>query len=388
MRFALPAANIEPYWFSNLRGGCFLKVLDRYLVRELLIPILFCSVTLVFLILIADLFDNLDELLRNKTPFLIIIRYYLSLIPISFTQTIAWATWLGSIFLLVNLGLHNELMAMKAAGLKILTIVRPLIFLALLLGIITFLVADRLVPKTYRAANEMLEIYIEKKKGKEDKKVFKNVTYYSGGNILYYFRKFAPKPKTIEDGIILWMDSASGRTMRKIFVKNGYWETDHWVFEGITEYQTDVEGGVLGKPLVIPQKIYPDIEITPRDLVNTASESIFLSYHELKYTIQKLQENGIAVYNEKVDLYGRLASPWKGLVMMLIAIPFLGSVRNRKAIAMSVLLCAAAIFAYYVVDAVGLALGKSGKIFPFLSAWGGNILFATVALFRLERANH
>lgn len=365
-----------------------MKVLDRYLVRELLMPILFCSVTLVFLILVADLFDNLEDLLRNKTPLLVILRYYACLIPYSFTQTISWAIWLGTIFLLVNLGLHNELLAMKAVGIKILTIVRPLIFLALLLGIITFLVADRVVPRTYRAANELREIYIEKKKGLEDRKVFKNVTYYAGGNTLYYFRRFSPHPKTVEDAIILWMDPVTHHTTQKIFARKGAWTGDRWVFEGITEYQTDEQGDVLGKPLIIPQKSYADVEITPRDLINTASESVFLSYHELKYTIQKLQENGISVWAEKVDLYSRLATPWKGLGMMLIAIPFLGSVRNRKAVAMSVLVCALSVFAYHVTDAVALALGKSGRFLPFLSAWGGNILFATIAFLQLERANH
>lgn len=365
-----------------------MKVLDRYLVRELIFPIVFCSFTLIFLILVADLFDNLDELLRNKTPILIILRYYLSLIPISFTQTIAWAVWLGTIFLLVHMGLHNELMAMKAAGLKILTIVRPMIFVGLLLGIVTFLVADRIVPKTYRTANELLEIYIEKKKGAEDRKVFKNVTYYSGGNTLYYFRKFAPRPKTVEGAIIIWLDPVTHHTTQKVFAQTGVWTDDHWVFEGITEYQTDGQGDVLGKPLVFPKKSYPDVTITPRDLINTASDSIFLSYHELKYTIAKLKENGIAVYAEKVDLFSRMASPWKGLVMLLLAIPFLGTVRNRKAIAMSVLLCAASVFAFHVSDAILLALGKSGRLFPFLSAWGGNIIFATFAFVRLEKANY
>ena len=365
-----------------------MKVLDRYLVRELIFPIVFCSLTLIFLILVADLFDNLDELLRNKTPILIILRYYLSLIPISFTQTIAWAVWLGTIFLLVHMGLHNELMAMKAAGLKILTIVRPMIFLGLLLGILTFLVADRVVPKTYRTASELLEIYIEKKKGAEDRKIFKNVTYYSGGNTLYYFRKFAPRPKTVEGAIVIWIDPVTHHTTRKIFAQEGAWTGDQWLFKGITEYQTDGQGDVLGKPMIIPQKSYTDITITPRDLINTASDSVFLSYHELKYTIDKLKENGISVYAERVDLYSRMAAPWKGLVMLLLAIPFLGTVRNRKAIALSVLVCAAMVFAFHVSDAILLALGKSGRLFPFLSAWGGNIIFATFAFFRLEKANY
>jgi len=348
----------------------------------------FCSLTLVFLILVADLFDNLDELLRNKTPILIMLRYYLSLIPISFIQTISWAVWLGTIFLLVQFGLHNELMAMKAAGLKILTIVRPMIFLGLLLGIVTFLVADRVVPKTSRTANELLEIYIEKKKDTKDRRIFKNVTYYSGGNTLYYFRKFSPKLKVVEDAIIIWLDPVTHHTAQKIFAQKGTWTDDRWLFEGVTEYQTDVQGDVLGKPLIIPKKVYSDITITPRDLINTASDSSFLSYHELKYTIDKLKENGIPVYTEKVDLYSRMAAPWKGLVMLLLAIPFLGTVRNRKAIAMSVLICAGMVFAFHVSDAVLLALGKAGRLFPFLSAWGGNIIFATFAFFKLEKANY
>lgn len=344
--------------------------------------------TLVFLILVADLFDHLDDLLTNKAPFLIILRYYLSLIPISFLQTIAWAIWLGVLFLLINLGLHNELMAMKAAGLKILMIVRPLIFVGFLLGIITFLVGNQIVPRTYRAANDLLEIYIEKKKDIKDQKVFKNVTYYAGGNIIYYFRKFAPRSKTVEDAIIIWLDPFTHRTNQKIFAKSGEWVEDHWRFREITEYQTDVQGSVLGSPQIILEKTFPDIKVTPRDLINTASDSIFLSYHELKYTIQKLKENSISVYAEEVDLYSRLAAPWKGLVMMLLAIPFLGSIRNRKAIAMNVLICAGLVFAYHVTDAVTLAFGKSGKLLPFLSAWGGSIAFSTFAFLRLEQANY
>jgi len=277
---------------------------------------------------------------------------------------------------------------MKAAGLKIMTIVRPLIFLAILIGIVTFLVTDRIVPATYKTANELLEIHIEKKKASGDRKVLKNVTYYSGGNILYYFRAFTPQNQEVADAIILWLDPTTHHTTRKVFAKEGTFTDSAWTFKEITEYQTDVQGAVLGSPVTIPEKIYPDIKVTPRDLIMATSESIYLSYHELQYTINKLKENGIAVYSEKVDLYDRLAAPWKGLVMMLIAIPFMASIHTRKSIAINVLICAALIFAYHVFGAVSMAIGKSGKFLPFLSAWGGNILFATFAFIRFERANY
>ncbi|HTL48515.1 MAG TPA: LptF/LptG family permease, partial [Verrucomicrobiae bacterium] len=132
-----------------------MKVLDRYLIRELLMPIIATALTLVFLVLIADLFDNLDDLLTNKTPILTIVKYYCTMAPYAFSQTIAWATWMGTLFLLVNFGLNNETIAMKAAGLKMSTIIRPVLFVGFLIGILVFLVNDRVVPVTYGIANQL-----------------------------------------------------------------------------------------------------------------------------------------------------------------------------------------------------------------------------------------
>jgi len=46
------------------------------------------------------------------------------------------------------------------------------------------------------------------------------------------------------------------------------------------------------------------------------------------------------------------------------------------------------VFFYYVTGAVGIALGKSGKLLPFISAWANNIVFAASSLFFIDRANH
>ena len=134
--------------------------------------------------------------------------------------------------------------------------------------------------------------------------------------------------------------------------------------------------------------IYPEVEVSPKDLINSASESIFLSYRELKQLILNLRKNDLRVDAEKVDLHHRLAAPWQALVMMLTVIPLLGKTATRKVIAFNVLLCVGIVFAYHVFQAIGLAIGKSGQFFPFLSAWFGNILFASAAVATLERANY
>ncbi len=365
-----------------------MKVLDRYLLRELLLPIFYSCLMLIFLILIADLFDNLDVLLRNKTPPAIILRYYFALIPYAYSQTIAWAAWLGTLFLLVNIGFHNELIAMKAAGIKIVTIIRPIVFMGFLIGIFTFLVNDRLVPRSFRTAHDLRQIHIEKKRFEHDK-LLRNVTYYSGGEQLHFFRTFSLSAGKVTGAVSLWLGDGPASTGRqKMVAEEGLWIDSGWKFLNVTEYQMDARGRILGDPRAYPEKIYPDIRFTPAELAAASTEKAFLTYKELKHTIQRLKENAVSAQSESVDLHTRLASPWQALVMMLIAIPILSKTLSRKVIAYQVLFCIGVIFAYHVLGAVGLALGKAGKIFPFLSAWLANILFGSWALFYLEKGNH
>lgn len=365
-----------------------MKVLDRYIIRELFVPILYCVLSLVFLILIADLFDNLDEFLRYKTPISILLKYYASLTPYAFTQIIPWATWLGTLFLLVNFGFHNETLAMKVSGLKISTIVRPILFLGFLIGILTFVVSDRVVPVTYRTASELSDIYISQKTEAGKGKVLHNVTFHSGHKNLYYIRTLFITKGEAKDIIILWLDTKSGDTKQKISAENGVWRDGYWELRGITEYQIDSRGHILGDPRTFAVKDYPDLDVSPNDLSNASRESIFLTYRQMKYTMRQLSSTGASVQSEMVDLQYRLASPWQSLVMMLIAIPLLGPTRTRKGIAAYVLVCVIIILAYQVTGAVSLALGKSGRLLPFVSAWAANIIFSVAALFYLDKANY
>ena len=366
-----------------------MRVLDRYLIRELFTPILVCSITLVFLVLIADLFDNLDALLKNRTPLWFIFRYYLMLAPYAFTQTIPWATLLGTLDLLVSFNFHNEIVAMKVAGLEIMTILRPILFLGFLIGIFTFVVSDQIVPQTFRIAHEIREVHIEKKRQKEEGKVYSNVTYYSGGSQLQYYRAFNYEKDAVEDAIVLWLDPLTRRTRQKMVAKKGIWQagTGDWLFENVTEYEMDGQGRILGEPRNFPNKVYADLEVTPEDLRYASSETYFLSMKELKHYIRTLEDNGIKAYAEKVEHQYRLASPWHSLVVMMIAIPLLSPTQSKKLIALNVLICLAIVFTFHVTGAMSLALGKTGRLPPLLSAWFNTFAFSAGAIFFLERAN-
>ena len=363
-----------------------MKIFDRYLMKQLLFPIFFCSATLIFLVFMADIFDYLDEMVRHKTHLEHILQYYLMLIPETFVDTIPWASLLATIYVLTSFNYHNELTAMKVAGLEIASIIRPIIFIGFFLGIVSFLVSDKIVPKTSRKANEILKERIEKKKSKENREVFENITYYGDKDRLYYARAFHAKEDRLEDFIVLWLD-AKKNVKKKTVAREAKWNGSQWELRFATDYSMERKGEMLGEPVFQERAVYPEIDETPEEFLKAVSEGILISYRDLKDYIAKLKANGIKLDSEMVTLHQKLSFPWQSLVVMFLSVPFLAKTSTRRMIALNVLICIAFVFLFHISGAILLALGKAGKLFPAFSAWCPNFLFGFGTLFFLERAN-
>lgn len=364
-----------------------MRILDRYIIRELIFPILFCVIALIFLILIADVFDNLDDMIRNHTSWNYILQYYLALLPISFTQIVSWGCLLGTMYLLIHFNHFGEILAMKAAGQNISSITRPILFVGVIVGILTFIINDKIVPRTYLLANNIRETKIEKKDdGTQKTKTFNHITYSTKGGRLYYIESFDPAKNRMQNAVVIFLDE-SRNIKRRVVARSAYYQKGKWSLEKITSYETDPLGKIVGEPVHYDLKEYPEILETPKDFIEAAAEGEFLSYQELEGHIEKLEESGLRASSEKSQLQAKLATPWQSLIMILIALIFLAKTSQRKAVAMNVLTCLVTIFVYYVTDALFMAIGKSGAIPPFVSAWGANITFASAGIFLFERGN-
>ena len=364
-----------------------MKILDRYLIKHFLIPMLFCTFVLIFLVLVADVFDNLDDFLRNRVTLQQALRYYLNLTPYIFIQVVQWGSFLGITHCLVTMNANNELTAMKVSGLEIMTIVRPLIYVGFVIGIFAFLVADQLVPSTYKVSDRIREELIEKKKTKEDRRIFNDLTYYGGKNRLYYAGSLNLDENKMTDIIILWLDNTK-RARKKAMAREAYWSGSVWDLKMVNELDISRSGQVIGQPKNFEAKTYPEMNEPPEEFYRSIAEPMMIRYKDLKEQLNKLKENGLKPNAELVDLNMRLATPWHSLVMMLIAIPFLGKTATRKSIALNILYALGIVFAFHVSQAVAIALGKAGRLFPILSAWFNSFAFACGSLFLMDRANH
>jgi len=86
----------------------------------------------------------------------------------------------------------------------------------------------------------------------------------------------------------------------------------------------------------------------------------------------------------ETQLYGRLASSWTCLVVVLIAVPF-GAPSGRRNVFVGVSGGIVVCFLYYLCQRLALTAGTVGWLHPFLAGWLPNGLFALTGIILTNR---
>lgn len=125
-----------------------MKRLHQFVLKSFLGPFFMTFFICVFVLLMQFLWKYIDDMVGKGLEWNIILEllFYasLALVPMAFPL----AMLLASIMSFGNLGENYELVAMKASGISLFRIMRPLIIVALGLGIFAFYFSNNILPKT------------------------------------------------------------------------------------------------------------------------------------------------------------------------------------------------------------------------------------------------
>ncbi len=362
-----------------------MKILDRYLIKKFLLPLVYCLFLFILLYVIMDIFGHLDEILRNKVPVGILFQYYSSFTPLIFVQTVPIASLLSIVYMLSALNKSNELTAAKACGISISQLLIPIFAVAIILSLISFLVNENAVPKGIVTAEKIKTEYMEKTYDTQEKrKIVKNLAVYGKNNRLIYAQEFNPAKNKLTGIIIIERDNQH-RLRRKILSSGATWENKQWVFYDCIVYKFNTLGDTIGNPLVFKKKVIKFTE-TPKDLVKYEMQTGYMSYRELRSYIERLSGQNPKMLNSlKTDLYFKSALPLVSIIIMLIGIPFALTTSRGGAMAGIGISITVGLLYYGSIYFV-LAMGKGGLLPPIVAAHLSNILFFILALILLKRS--
>ncbi|RKY39411.1 MAG: hypothetical protein DRP75_02285 [Candidatus Omnitrophota bacterium] len=346
-------------------------ILHRYILKRFFPPLFYCLLLFTSLYIIVDLFDNIDEIIKQRWTLAFLLIHYLNHLPLILTRITPLSALLASLYCIGGLERTNEITPIKSAGISFIKIITPLIIAGVILSLLVFIINEKLVPSTVNPLPEK-------------KEVLNDLTLYGSKNRIFYIREYNIKKNLAKD-IIIFVQDKDKNIRQKIIAQEARWENGKWVFFNLLISNLNPEGERIGEPQKYQQRII-NIEEKPLDFLESARRVEFISSRELRKMIKRLVSANYKPYRELTDWHYKLSFPWINLVTILLGISFGIATKGRGGIFVKIGVCLFLGLTYYGLLSITLALGKAGILFPFLSAWLPHLIFLFIS-FSIIRVN-
>ena len=146
-----------------MRGGVKLGLLSRYLLRECVPPFLFALGALTGLMLLNQVARQFGDLVGKGLSWGVIGEVFGLSVPFIIAMTLPMAVLVSVLFAFTRLGADNEVTALKASGIDMIALVRPVLAVSVVLAAANFLFNDQVLPRSNHQLRTLLVDIARKK---------------------------------------------------------------------------------------------------------------------------------------------------------------------------------------------------------------------------------
>ncbi len=355
-----------------------MKIVDKYLLREYLIPVTYCLSAFCMIQIIYDLFANFPKFLDAETPFRLVARYYCFVLIPTLEYLIPASLLLATLYTLWRFTKHNELTAMRASGISFFRIMMPFLAVGIAFSIAATVLKETIAPKAAIWSEEFSKNgFVELKN-----KTFFNHAYFNPvSRRQWNIDQFDIKNPQHLTGVSLSQEREDRSRISELNADSAQWlDGEWWFFNGnVNEYNT--QGAITNN--VILAKAGTEIRgITesPLDFKDELYsgdktwELFFTSRGMINYLKAHPKMSKAASAKKRYYLHKRLAMPWACLVVALFGIPA-GAKSGRQSALTGIFIAIAFFFAFYALMNIGAFLAIRRWIDPWIGAWLSNIVF-------------
>jgi lipopolysaccharide export system permease protein len=208
--------------FAEYLNIALLKKVHVHILKSFSGPVALAFCIVVFILLMQMLWRYIDDIVGKGLEGSVIAEFMfwatLNVIPLALPLSMLFA----SIMTMGNLGGNNELLAMKSAGLSLVKILRPMFFVAALVTLFAFYVADNVMPY---AMMKIYSVFWDIRNKRPDANIIPGVFCAINDNVI----KVATKdPKTSKmTGILLYQHPEGKGNIALIVADSGYIKTEN-----------------------------------------------------------------------------------------------------------------------------------------------------------------
>jgi lipopolysaccharide export system permease protein len=357
-----------------LNPGYFaLKTIDRYIIRKFLGTFFFSIILLIFIIIVFDISEHIDDFLKHDAPLkAIVFDYYLNFIPHFINLFSYLFVFIAVIFFTSRMASDTEIIAILSSGVSFRRMLLPYLVAASILALMSFLLGNFVIPYTNRGKLEFEKRYIKDPKKFAEMNIHKQIS----PGVFLYLENFNSQTKK---GWKFTLEKFKGRELvYKIASEEANWDSirSKWVLNRYFERSL----GPMTERMRRGVRLDTTFGIRPADFMEDIEEVSIMNFFVLRKHIQMKEMRGDPdLIKYEVKEYERVAYPFATIILTLIGVA-VSSRKVRGGIGFNLGFGLALTFIYILFMQVFTVMATFGNFPPLLAVWIPNMLFGIIAL--------
>lgn len=348
-------------------------IIDIYIIKKFLGTFFFAIAMLMFITVIFDLSEKLDEFIENQAPAkAIIFDYFLNFIPYFAALIAPLFTFIAVIFFTSKMAYNTEIIAILGSGVSFRRLMVP------------YMVAASVIVALNIYLNQSVIPHSNEERFKFEEKYYHNsVKSFSDKNV----------HKQIEPGVYVYLESYStsndygrkfsiekfeeGKLVSKLMSNDIRWDTatKKWRVRNymIRDFIGDKQEVSSGKTLDTTLNMLPE-EFKRRENAIEGMSSLELD----EFIAQQELQGSSHVNTLLVEKHRRVASPFSTFILTVMGVS-VSSRKVRGGIGMHIAIGLALSMSYILFMKFSSEFAESGSLSPIVAVWIPNIIYSVIA---------
>jgi lipopolysaccharide export system permease protein len=363
------------------------RILDRYVWKELITPFGLGLLVFTFLLLVDRIFDLVDLIINKGVPVHMVVLMLVYIAPAILVLTVPIGFLLAILVAFGRLSADMEIVALKACGVSSLRLLRPVMVLGLGVTAVTaYLMIDSVPKSNYAFKSLVFEIVRTQATVGLKERVF-NDTF---GSFVIYVDEIATDQVALRNVFV--SDERKPEEQRFITAREGRLLSDE-VNRRVTLRLLD---GSIHETNPNALQRYREVRFRLYDITLVLENPLLrqggapkgdreMSLAELQQAKQKAANLKGNPNPYLVEIHKKFAIPTACLVFSVLGVP-LGIRAHRGGRWGAFVALLPIVLFYYVGLTIGENIGDNGRIPPWLAMWSPNLIVGSLAIYLL-RAN-
>ncbi|PIV14335.1 MAG: LPS export ABC transporter permease LptG [Gallionellales bacterium CG03_land_8_20_14_0_80_55_15] len=357
-----------------------MKLLTRYLAKEIYASVALVFATLIMLFAFLDFIHELSVMGHGQYSLKYVLLFVVLTIPGHIYELFPVAVLVGTIFALVQLAAHSELTIFRASGVSSGQMLGALCKIALPLIVLSFVSGELIAPPSERMAQKLR---LKVQNSAVSLQAFRSGVWVKDERNFVNVKSVLPD--TSLSGIAIYSFDETFHLQKIISADSAsYLKPGNWLLEGVVETRFDK----LGVTTHASQSQQWGSALTPGIMSVMLVVPEQMSAYDLYKYAAHLKENKQKSARYEIAMWNKLVYPFALLVMMVLALPFASYQRRSGGVSVMVFLGIVLGLLFHFVGRLFASLGALNDWQPLFSATamtGLFLLLAVAMLWRVEK---